>query len=85
MIFWQSAKASHAVLLCRMEEGEISDWSQTDKIDGVRRANAQRHSVAYNPVNNRQKSKENSHLSQKSASLCLVFTIMMVHVFNKTS
>ena len=38
---WQSAKASHAVLLCRMEDGKI-DWSETQKIDRIRRAHAQR-------------------------------------------
>ena len=38
---WQSAKASHAVLLCRMEEGKV-DWSETTKIDRIRRAHAQR-------------------------------------------
>ena len=41
--FWASAKASHAVLLCRMEQGEIQSWSQTDTIDPVHRAHAQRH------------------------------------------
>ena len=40
---WQAAKASHAVLLCRMEQGEVTSWSETDKIDRIRRANAQRH------------------------------------------
>ena len=45
---WDAAKASHAVLLCRMEQGEISDYSQTDKIDRIRRANAQRHNVQTN-------------------------------------
>ena len=29
---WQSAKASHAILLCQMEQGEISSWSETDKM-----------------------------------------------------
>ena len=27
---WGAAKASHAVLLCRMEQGEIQDYSQID-------------------------------------------------------
>ena len=27
---WASAKASHAVLLCRMEQGEITVWSETE-------------------------------------------------------
>ena len=38
-----AAKASHAVLLCRMEQGEINSYSEVEKIDRVRRANAQRH------------------------------------------
>ena len=28
---WQAAKASHAVLLCRMEQGEIASWAETEK------------------------------------------------------
>ena len=53
---WDAAKASHAVLLCRMEQGEIEDFQQVEKIDRVRRANAQRH-VASNPVFTATKSK----------------------------
>ena len=45
---WSSAKASHAVLLCRMEQGEIGSWSDTEKIDRVRRAHAQRHVGTHN-------------------------------------
>ena len=40
---WQAAKASHAVLLCQMDHWKISDWTQVDKIDRVRRANARKH------------------------------------------
>ena len=40
---WEAAKASHAVLLCRMEQGEISNYCQVEKIDRIQRANAQRH------------------------------------------
>ena len=29
---WASVKASHAVLLCKMERGSL-DWEQTDRID----------------------------------------------------
>ena len=42
---WASAKASHVVLLCHMEQGEITGWHDTKKIDRVRRAVAQCHSV----------------------------------------
>ena len=43
---WGAAKASHAVLLCRMEQGEVSDSSDTLKIDRIRRANAQKHTTS---------------------------------------
>ena len=45
---WATAKASHAVLLCRMEQGEIKNWSEVDKIDRIRRAHAQRHVTTTN-------------------------------------
>ena len=34
---WQAAKASHAVLLCHVEKGEVTSWSDTEKIDWIRR------------------------------------------------
>ena len=40
---WTSAKASHAVLLCHMEQGEVKDYSDTLAIDRIRRANAHKH------------------------------------------
>ena len=49
---WISAKASHAVLLCRMEQGEVKSYSDVLAIDRIRRANAQKHvanSVATSP------------------------------------
>ena len=42
---WDAAKASHAVLLCRMEQGDVKNYMQVEKIDRIRRANAQRHMV----------------------------------------
>ena len=39
---WQGAKAAHAVLLCEMERGSLT-WEDTDRIDRVRRAHAQKH------------------------------------------
>ena len=38
---WATAKDAHAVLLCRMEEGCVR-WSETHKIDRIRRAHAQK-------------------------------------------
>ena len=31
---WEAGKASHAVLLCRMEQGEIASWAETKKSTG---------------------------------------------------
>ena len=39
---WESVKASHMVLLCEMERGSL-DWNQTDRIDRIGRAHAQKH------------------------------------------
>ena len=38
---WSAAKASHAVLLCRMEDAKVT-WGETNKIGHIRRAHAQR-------------------------------------------
>ena len=64
---WQAAKASHAVLLCRMEQGEIASWAETEKIDRIRRANAQRHTSGPLPNNGGQKFRKQGHTYQKSA------------------
>ena len=37
---WQSAKASHAVLLCQMEDGKV-DLIETPETDRIRMAHAQ--------------------------------------------
>ena len=39
---WQNAKAAHAVLLCDMERGAVTCYN-SNKIDRIRRAHAQRH------------------------------------------
>ena len=52
---WDAARASHAVLLCRME-GEVKGYGETDKLDRICRANAQRHvTTSPNEVQNFQK------------------------------
>ena len=38
---WASAKGAHALILCRMEEGKL-DWLNSDKLDRLRRAHAQK-------------------------------------------
>ena len=42
---WQNAKEAHAVLLCDMEQGSVT-WNDTSRIDRMRRAHAQKHSVS---------------------------------------
>ena len=42
---WISAKASHAVLLCRMEQGEVTSYADTMAIERIRKANAQKFSA----------------------------------------
>ena len=51
---WASAKGNHAVLLCRMEEGQV-EWEQTAKIDRIRRANAQKVVWGQNYQNSKDK------------------------------
>ena len=43
---WSNAKAAHAVLLCEMERGVLT-WHDTNKIDRIRRAHAQKHTIAH--------------------------------------
>ena len=33
---WDAARASHAVLLCRIEQRKVQDYSQTEKLDRIR-------------------------------------------------
>ena len=39
---WTNAKAAHADLMCDMER-EVLDWSDTSRIERIRRAHAQKH------------------------------------------
>ena len=49
---WSSAKASHAVLLCRMEQGKVTSNADTVAIECIRRANSQKFSSANQFSNN---------------------------------
>ena len=42
---WDAARASHVVLLCRIQHGEVKGYSETHKLDRICRSNAQRHVV----------------------------------------
>ena len=70
---WQAAKASHTVLLCRMEQGKVTSWSQTDKIDRIRRANAQKHLSSSQAVFSNQKFKKNVSVQKSQKSMPCVF------------
>ena len=63
---WDAAKASHAVLLCRMEQGEIKNYAQVEQIDRVRRANAQRHISSVGATSQMTGSKKYTSKSIKS-------------------
>ena len=63
---WDTAKASHAVLLCRMEQGEIKNYAQVEQIDRVRRANAQRHISSVSATSQMTGSKKYTSKSTKS-------------------
>ena len=40
---WDVVRACHAILVCRMELGEVKSYLETEKLKSIRRANAQRH------------------------------------------
>ena len=71
-----AARASHAVLLCRMEPGEVKGYSEIDKLDGIRRANAQRH------VTTSPSEAQNSQKKLKSSKV-LTHTSIRAHLSTK--
>ena len=70
---WQAAKASHAVHLCRMEQGEIADWSQVEKIDKVRRANAQKHVPSASGTHQNRTHTAKSFVKTQKTMPCVYF------------
>ena len=71
---WGSAKASHAVLLCRMEQGEVKNFADTAAIECIRRANAQQ----FGPVN--QFSNSAGQNLQKQPEACHGISSIKEHV-----
>ena len=59
---WSAAKACHAVLLCRMEQGEIKDFTQTEAIERIRRAHAQRHVAQNSQTYNKNSSRRDKNI-----------------------
>ena len=71
---WASAKASHTVLLCHMEQGEIKSWLETEKIDRVGQAHTQRQSTSQNS------SQRTQNILLLKLPLVYIITKVFVHV-----
>ena len=78
---WISAKASHAVLLCRMEQGEIKSYSDTLAIDRIRRANAQKH-ITVSQTNSPQNSSNGKNMARQ-LNPCLAHILIKVYVYKR--
>ena len=65
---WSSAKASHVVSLCCMEQGEIDGWQEVRK-NNVRRAHGQKHTI--NQDNNATSQDKNHYQNTEKLSLCV--------------
>ena len=70
---WSAAKASHAVLLCQMEQGEVTGYDQVDRIDRIRRANAQKHVVQTFPNSNSAQYNKKSTLKVGKTMPCQLY------------
>ena len=77
---WQAAKAGNAVLLCHMEQGDLTSLSQTDKIDWIRRANAQKHLPPSQSMSGNQKFKKSAQMQKKLQNPCRVCISMIISV-----
>ena len=58
---WFTAKGAHAVLLCCMEENKVN-WLQTEKIDRIRRAHAQKVNTQTQVPTSKKQNPENGLL-----------------------
>ena len=70
---WESAKAAHAIVLTNMEADRLN-WTETEKLDRIRRAHAQRHVTA--PYSNTSKppyGKKVENCRSKSGANCNFF------------
>ena len=75
---WQAAKASHTVLICQMEQGEVTNWSQSDKIDWICRANVQKHLRPPQSVHSNQKFKKNARKLKNLRHGCSSMIILVI-------
>ena len=67
---WESAKVSHAIVLTNLE-ADCLQWTETDKLDRIRRAHAQRHS-APEPSNTSKSTynKKVKNIGSKTGVIC---------------
>ena len=69
---WDSAKAAHAILLTNMEADRVK-WSDTEKIDRLHRAHAQRH-ISHNQASaTRSFGKKSKNSGNKTGVNCRFF------------
>ena len=68
----QGAKAAHAVLCCELERGTVT-WSDSDRIDRIRRAHAQKHTAQ------KRKSWNKSYDDNQKPWFCKLFQTGSCH------
>ena len=66
---WQGAKAAHTVLLCEMERGSLQ-WEDTDRLDRIWRAHAQKH-IPVNKPNWARGEKKTMVLQNYQTNVCV--------------
>ena len=69
---WESPKAAHAILLTNMEADRLN-WSETDKIDRVRRVHAQRHISGLKNSTSRSVVKKVKSTGARNGMICKYF------------
>ena len=70
---WESAKASHAIVLTNME-ADCLQWTKTEKLDRIRRAHAQRHSAPGSSHGTKSTfNKKVKNLGSKNGVICRFF------------
>ena len=70
---WTLAKASMAVLLCYMEQGEVKIFSDTASIDRIRRANMQKHMPNITSTTSAQSGLHKKHAKFTKSMPCTYF------------
>ena len=66
---WANAKAANAVILCEMERGRLT-WEDSDRLDRLRRAHAQKHSFQKSQNWARGETKKPWYCKSFQAGLC---------------